>query len=64
MKLNDYLYSYLEGVTVTTYRDGTPSGLMPESHLRIVNYMVDAIIDLAGKGDLLKSIDRMHRETH
>lgn len=63
MNLHDYLYSYLEGVAVTTYRDPKPSGLMLESHQYIVDTMVDAIIDLAGKGELLKSIDRLHRET-
>lgn len=60
--LRTYLSNHLEGIAVTTYRDGTPSGLMPESHQQIVDWMVDAVIDLAGIGELLKSIDRMNRE--
>lgn len=59
--LRTELYARLEGIRVTTYRDGEPSGLMPESHARIVNLMVDAVVDLAGRGELLASIDRLYR---
>ena len=59
--LRTHLSNRLEGIAVTTYKSGELSLPMPESRRRIVDRMVDAVIDLAGTGELLKSIDRMYR---
>lgn len=42
-------------------RDGEPSGLMPTDIGRIAGIMTDAVLDLAGQGELLKAIERMSR---
>jgi len=42
--------------------DGDPPGMEPAScDYEMADAVIDLLIDMAGKGELLKSIDRMYR---
>ena len=42
--------------------DGDPPGMEPASFdYELADVVADLLIDMAGKGELLKAIDRMHR---
>ena len=43
--------------------DGDPEGMAPAScDYEMADAVIDLLIDMAGHGELLKAIDRMHRE--